>query len=634
MDFLKDFPTEAYWFFAIRGLNGIFFITYAAIIGWSTGRTSPCIKLRLAVAGLLEEVLHRLRRTKETDAFEDKVWQLAESQRLERSKWVFACLLHIFAALSGLLLFFSVVLLYKEGGKFRDLQFAKVHLLQDAHVMLVVGFGLCIYVRVFERYVCLRSLDVLHIITFAPLLWSLSTSSNIQQLRTRLMLATFGRLFAAGCLGRPSCTACVNVIHSTVTCVKYVTLLADPDERCSDIPVGFPMRAYGVAAAPLAVEIAIGACTWVLSILLAGWTTQVERSKLHARAALTRETTTKSLQAVVCDAVVNVSEALVLNEPSTQLGHFLVRPPPDGSFEGASFLDFVQEEDRDRVRQQITSSAVGPGTTLSISTKLIDGSAALVKVQMYCVSFIDCEDRRGYCIGILEIKDASGSPACRVDNCITMLPPEAPHGAGGPAVLDAEVLRSVSEVPPATTDGSAESVTSAVVPLVTDVFVFKACVDVSDAKLRILSTSPSMPMLVGPLEAGRSTLFDWFQHEEATFVVNLIAEAIQRYVVGERAAELAVATIGRVHLQPRHTVRAGVQYVADMSVDLTNSMDGSTDDAGARRTPVGLRFTNVGMQKASRRMRLNSLRTQRQRRQQPASVPAVVVGRTEEELKL
>eukprot|EP00929_Paragymnodinium_shiwhaense_P026649 TRINITY_DN15804_c0_g1_i1.p1 TRINITY_DN15804_c0_g1~~TRINITY_DN15804_c0_g1_i1.p1 ORF type:complete len:487 (-),score=69.74 TRINITY_DN15804_c0_g1_i1:233-1693(-) len=411
-------------------------------------------------------------------------------------------------------------------------------------------------------------------------------------------------------------TACLNAIYTTATCFTYFMLLAD-------VPAETAERTSAIFGGPIRVvfvQIQMGLATWVLSILVEGWTARMERSNLRLRAALTREATTRSLQAVVCDAVVNVTESLVLTEPSTQLAHFLVRPPPNGSYEGTSLLAFVQEEDRARVGQQITSSLVGPGTTLSIPTKLMDGNTAPVSVQMYCVPFVDSEDRRGYCIGILESKATSGS-ACRVDNCLVQATDSLPH-----AVLDVEVLRSVSEVgQDLEADGSAGSVVSGVVPLMLDAGVLEASVDLGNCKLPLLSTSPSMTMLVGPLEAGSSSLKDWFQQEEGVVVLRLIAEAVERY--GSRGEEaLAVANIGQVRLQPRHTLRAGLQYVADVSVDMRDLIQDAFDDGSdgsARPIPVVLRFSNIGMQRAPRRLRLRSLRTDRQSRQ-AGSVPAVI----------
>eukprot|EP00929_Paragymnodinium_shiwhaense_P021229 TRINITY_DN13904_c0_g3_i1.p1 TRINITY_DN13904_c0_g3~~TRINITY_DN13904_c0_g3_i1.p1 ORF type:complete len:616 (+),score=72.98 TRINITY_DN13904_c0_g3_i1:50-1897(+) len=594
---LHGFGLEAYCVFAIYAVNVFLLAIYVAAMAWSFVPTFSCDKLRLAAAALLEELVARLRRTEETD-FERKLRQLAEAKRVEASKWLCAYLLHVFAGLAAILMVTRCRFFIAEGSKFEDRAFARAQLhYQNAPVTLLLCFGVTLYMHSFGSRAGPRTLDVCHTLIFAPLIGEISASRHVHMLMSGMVLTTLSRLFLAGCIGSPPCTACLNAIHVIITCMKYLAFLGEMSDAEAELvhaSYGKPTRVI------LFYNVAVGLITWILSILVKGCFINFERSKFQLRAALMREATTKSLQAVVCDAVVNVTEALVLNEPSTHLGHFLVRPPPRGSYEGTSLLDFVQEEDRERVGQQVTSSSVGPGTTLSISTKLIDGNTAPVNVQMYCVSFTDCDDRRGFCIGILEIKSQSGS-VDRVDNCVA----EAPDG-GTPAPLDPDVIRSVSEA----ADGSIASALSAVVPLVMNAGHLEAAVDLRNPKLPILSTSPSMTMLVGPLEVGSSSLLDWFGSEEGAFVVNLIADALQRYA-RRREASLAVTNIGRVRLQPRHTIRAGLQYVADVTVDMTDSHSDNMDT----KTPVVLRFSNIGMQKASRRtrMRVNSLRAERQR---------------------
>eukprot|EP00929_Paragymnodinium_shiwhaense_P026653 TRINITY_DN15804_c0_g2_i2.p1 TRINITY_DN15804_c0_g2~~TRINITY_DN15804_c0_g2_i2.p1 ORF type:complete len:621 (-),score=72.20 TRINITY_DN15804_c0_g2_i2:579-2441(-) len=605
----QDTPPEAYYFSASFGLSVVFLITYAIMLIRTGVMTFSRDKLRRAAVALLEKLVQQLRSKMETDSFEDKVRQLAEVQRVERTKWAIAYLLHFLALLTGISTVVVAQHMYVQGVKFQDIAYARFMWQTSAPLVVILSFGMALYTRFFESAVGPMTLNVFHIVLFARMVWEVSLSIDVHQQMAILLPATLARFFLAGCIGTPLCTACLNAIYTTASCVTYFTLLADvpaTDAERLTTTFGGPRRV-------VLVQIVIGLATWVCCILVAGWTAHVERSKLRLRAALTREATTKSLQAVVCDAVVNVTEALVLTEPSTQLGNFLVCPPPNGSYEGTSLLAFVQEEDRERVGQQVTSSLVGPGTTLSISTKLVDGNKALVSVQMYCVPFIDCEDRRGYCIGILEVKDTSGS-TCRLDNCVVQAHDGVPH----PAMLAADFMRSVSEVgaDPAA-DCSAESVVSGVVPLVMDAGVLEASVDLSDAKLLILSTSPSMTMLAGPLQAGSSSLVDWFRQEEGAVVLELMAEALKRYA-RRREALLAVANLGQVRLQPRHTLRAGLQYVADLTLDMTKTFPDDSDGS-ASQIPVVLRFSNIGMQKASKRMRLNSLRSR-----QPESALVVV----------
>eukprot|EP00929_Paragymnodinium_shiwhaense_P021223 TRINITY_DN13904_c0_g1_i1.p1 TRINITY_DN13904_c0_g1~~TRINITY_DN13904_c0_g1_i1.p1 ORF type:complete len:490 (+),score=37.66 TRINITY_DN13904_c0_g1_i1:71-1540(+) len=469
---LHDFGLEAHCFFAIYGAQVFLLAIYVATMAWSVVPTFSCDKLRLAAAGLLQELVSRLRRTEETDIAR-KLRQLAEAQRVERCRWLCTYQLHVFAFLVAAALVARSRFLIVEGSKLEDVAFARVQLYSylQAGPLLVMCFGVTLYMRFFGSRVGPRTLDVCHTLAFAPLVAEVSTSHDVHRLMSGMVLSTLARFGFAFFLGSPPCTACLNAIHVVITCMKYLSFLGE----ITDAEAELVHARYGPPSRFIVFYIlAVGLMTWLLTILVTGWAINVERSKFQLRAALMREATTKSLQAVVCDAVVTVTERLVLNEPSTHLGHFLVRPPPNGSYEGASFLDFVQEEDRERVGQQITSSSVGPGTALSISTKLIDGNNAPVNVQMYCVSFTDCDDRRGFCIGILEIKDQSGSVG-RVDNCVA-----GASDGGIPAPLDPDMMRSVSEA----ADGSIASALSAVVPLVRDAGHLEAAIDLSNPTLQ------------------------------------------------------------------------------------------------------------------------------------------------------
>eukprot|EP00929_Paragymnodinium_shiwhaense_P035323 TRINITY_DN19081_c0_g1_i3.p1 TRINITY_DN19081_c0_g1~~TRINITY_DN19081_c0_g1_i3.p1 ORF type:complete len:206 (-),score=4.60 TRINITY_DN19081_c0_g1_i3:256-873(-) len=164
-----------------------------------------------------------------------------------------------------------------------------------------------------------------------------------------------------------------------------------------------------------------------------------------------------------------------------------------------------------------------------------------------------------------------------------------------------EALCSVSEA--AGNHEDADSVLSAVVvPLAGSPGTHQISFDLLDPRLSIRSMSASVTHLVGPLADGNNSFMDWFNDAEVAASVNRIAVAVDRYAA-TRDPALAVISMGRFRMQPTHAVRAGLQYLVDLEVDMTHSLDRRNEPG----LPVLVRFSNVGMQKATRNSRLSSL---------------------------
>eukprot|EP00929_Paragymnodinium_shiwhaense_P076092 TRINITY_DN39039_c0_g1_i7.p1 TRINITY_DN39039_c0_g1~~TRINITY_DN39039_c0_g1_i7.p1 ORF type:complete len:632 (-),score=79.46 TRINITY_DN39039_c0_g1_i7:312-2207(-) len=598
----QHYPPEAYGLFVAFGINVVLFTIYAGLCARYAFKACPWHDLRASAGAVVAEWSHQVRRCccatqgasdNELEAFERKVHRLAEQQRLDRGKKLFAFLLPILGGCSVVLIVRGVNLLYWHLHIFRDVSWVQELFHLGAPLKLMMVFAVALYFRLFESSVTAKTLDICHCTLVGRMIWEILASADAHQLLgLHVTLAITFRLVLAVVVGAPTLTFVLNGVHVLATCCRYVALLADMAPEGAEKTI----LTYGGVYSVLTEQLVSLMVIWKVNTLVQTWTLSMERSKLQVRAATSEQATVKSLLAVLCDAMVSLTGSLMLAAPSPQLGHFLMRHPPDDSYQGAALLDFVEEGDRDRVKQQILSTSRGPGTTLSISTKFINGNGATMDVQMYCVSFTDSDDRQAYCIGMLEVNRSSA---------------DAPSFQGShdglSVVFEPGALHSVSD--PGELPVDSESVVSAVVPLVLNAGgELEACVDIRNSSLPVLSTSASMTQLVGPLEAGGCSLLSWLGEDEAAVaaVVHRIADAIDRYSE-TREDPLAVADLGRVRLQPRHALRAGLQYIAKVTIDLTSAIDGF-NNSNSEQVPVLLRFSEIGMQTASRRARKYSMR--------------------------
>eukprot|EP00929_Paragymnodinium_shiwhaense_P023223 TRINITY_DN14597_c0_g1_i1.p1 TRINITY_DN14597_c0_g1~~TRINITY_DN14597_c0_g1_i1.p1 ORF type:complete len:391 (+),score=35.21 TRINITY_DN14597_c0_g1_i1:137-1309(+) len=333
--------------------------------------------------------------------------------------------------------------------------------------------------------------------------------------------------------------------------------------------------------------------TWLVSSTVQSWTRTMERSSLEAKKASASEVTIKSLLAVLCDAAIVVCENVTLTAPSMQFAHFLQRPSPPDGYVGASLLDFVVQPDRERLQQAILSSASGPGTTLSVSVALTRGSGARMPVRMYCISFLDTDDRRGYFIGILEVKEAETSTLGSLQSPFLG---QAMPGLELDNVRGHSRMRSVSEACSSVSGESTGSETALVPLMLTHGDEVEVWVDLGKSTLPVLHASSAVTQIVGPLVYGRSGLCDWLDEDASLVLFHDMVEAFDAYTEDEAKV---TANLGRLCLRPLHAVRAGIQYAAEVTVDFGPSMEAS-EESGNQILAI-LRFKNVGVKTASRR---------------------------------
>eukprot|EP00929_Paragymnodinium_shiwhaense_P074988 TRINITY_DN38349_c0_g1_i2.p1 TRINITY_DN38349_c0_g1~~TRINITY_DN38349_c0_g1_i2.p1 ORF type:complete len:338 (-),score=34.73 TRINITY_DN38349_c0_g1_i2:259-1272(-) len=304
----------------------------------------------------------------------------------------------------------------------------------------------------------------------------------------------------------------------------------------------------------------------------------------------------KSLLAVLCDAVVVVDADLNFRMPSPQIAHFLLRQPPQNCYQGSSFLDFVEQSDRDRIGQQVLSLATGAGTTLSVSTRLIDGNGSAVQVQVYCTCFLDEDDLRWYVLGILEVRDLQTSPGDRADSIAV---DDVTQSMG--VIPGFSVLQSVSESgAPSESIVSGESTETAMVPLTIDHDALVIIINISEPTVPVMKASLQITHMSGPLVYGESSFLEWFRPGDAGDVISDISAAFGAFVEAPSTTTSVVSLLSRISLQPPHAQRAGLRYTMSATVDMTHLLH---DDLDGDVVPVCLRFHDVSVRQKSRKKR-------------------------------
>eukprot|EP00929_Paragymnodinium_shiwhaense_P023225 TRINITY_DN14597_c0_g2_i1.p1 TRINITY_DN14597_c0_g2~~TRINITY_DN14597_c0_g2_i1.p1 ORF type:complete len:666 (+),score=77.17 TRINITY_DN14597_c0_g2_i1:51-2000(+) len=588
----EEFSAEAYGIFVVLGINAICLILYCVLLGWTAATSVSWQDLRASAASWSQQLRYLLclpccnSASTKVDAFEARVRHLAEVRRTERGRKSIAVAVHMFAAFAVLN---PVALGYYDVEKFADAAFSRNALHQSSVVTgtlcLVLGLG----VYAFDHHVTPTTLDVCHCLMLARMVWQASAAIDVYELLGVQTANTVGRLVLAMIIGTPTLTCGLNVFCTFVKSWQYVVLLASMSSEEQAVA----KTIYGSAFSLILAEVFVWMNTWLVSSSVQTWSRGMERSRLEAKKASASEVTIKSLLAVLCDAAIVVCENVTLTAPSMHFAHFLQRQPPPDGYLGASLLDFVVQQDRERLHQAIVSSANGGGSPLSVATALSRGSGARLPVRMYCVSFLDHDDRRGYYIGILEVKEAETSILGNL---------QAWHLAEAAPALELETvrghskMRSVSET---CSSISAESTgaETALVPLLADGSEVEVWVDLGQSTLPILHASPSVTQIVGPLVYGRSSLCDWVDEDASLVLVQDMFDAFDAYT-DSKDESMITANLGRRYLRPMHALRAGIQYATEVTLDFSPSMDAAVDTSN--QIPVILRFEKIGVKKASR----------------------------------
>eukprot|EP00929_Paragymnodinium_shiwhaense_P097939 TRINITY_DN5949_c0_g3_i3.p1 TRINITY_DN5949_c0_g3~~TRINITY_DN5949_c0_g3_i3.p1 ORF type:complete len:645 (-),score=106.59 TRINITY_DN5949_c0_g3_i3:328-2262(-) len=516
--------------------------------------------------------------------FEHKVLLLATTARVRRARKMCCVVVHLGASLCFGLLFFLGY--YDLDIWLTDQTRAKWELHQSGTVQLVWCFAACTYCWLFPDWITSRTLSLFHGVIIMRICWQMATCESLYQLFALEHATDAIRFCAALAVGTPTLTLGLNLQLSVMKLCRFALLYGalEIEEQ------GFVYSVWGDVKSYTMHELFLLATVWGVSVLFDGWNYAAVRANLQAKQSSTGEQCVKSILVVLCDAVVTVDESLHFNDEALEIARFLLRQPSCNSYQGSSFLDMVEEGDRDRIRQQIISSSMGHGTTLSLSSRLVDGNGNLLNVQMYCTCFIDVDDRCAYTIGILELKDVS---------CVAQR-----QDSVAPAVIDDTILngaRGSGALHAAHTERdsfeSCESMGSPIKHLVRDEEEMEFWIDLGDETMRVVDASHSTRTMTGPETCFGVSFLDWLRHYEAPDVVTRISQAFQRFIEDPQAGS-AQADLGCFHLRPPHATKAGLEYFVRVIMDMSQLLEAGNDEGPSH---VCLRPVSVCVKKVSKK---------------------------------
>eukprot|EP00929_Paragymnodinium_shiwhaense_P046051 TRINITY_DN23473_c0_g1_i3.p1 TRINITY_DN23473_c0_g1~~TRINITY_DN23473_c0_g1_i3.p1 ORF type:complete len:523 (+),score=105.61 TRINITY_DN23473_c0_g1_i3:415-1983(+) len=477
---------------------------------------------------------------------------------------------------------------YLDFEQFRDVQLARWEVHQSGLVDLFLYFVISMCGWLSPTRVTVRFFDVCHVTVIARICWQACTSDTVYRIFALGLVSSTARLLAALMMGTPALTLCLNMVGSAVKLWSFSGLFVNLDATEQNTV----MFVWGGLGDAILREIFMCAATWCVASVMETWNYAAVRSNLELKKSSTSEGTVKSILSVMCDAVVEVDRDLRMTTASTELAKFLLRHPLNDSYKGGSLLEFVESPDRERVKERISTSSIGHGTTVALSTKLIDGSGTALNVQMYCTCFIGIDDCRAYVIGILEVKDPQ-----YLNSRADTIPLEDSASAGSfeslQGVRGSGALHAASEH----TDSvhTSDSTDSEAVPLVTGGQDLELWIDLADSSLPVLAATPAITHMAGPeCQAGES-LLRWLKKPgEAEGLVRELSNAFDRFIANPNEST-ALAKLNSLHLQPPHARRAKLEYKVQANVNMLSLLEHGMNGGPVR---VCLEFDNVCVKKA------------------------------------
>eukprot|EP00929_Paragymnodinium_shiwhaense_P076231 TRINITY_DN39151_c0_g1_i1.p1 TRINITY_DN39151_c0_g1~~TRINITY_DN39151_c0_g1_i1.p1 ORF type:complete len:630 (-),score=106.02 TRINITY_DN39151_c0_g1_i1:120-2009(-) len=589
---IKNAPPETWGVWLVLFINTLNLLIYGAVLlvrAWVS--LSPCRKRRVALVERLALwwngfTHYWMESGKEASPFERKVRALVAEARVQRGRNACKFFVHLGAACSaGTLVTFQ----YYDLGTWLQLERAHWELHQSNLIQMTICFFMSTVAWLFPLHINGAYLNVFHGVIYMRLIWQVSTCASVYEL-IALEHTTGGiRFLAALGLGMPSFTLLLNLPLSFLKILSFETLYWSGSDADREFiySIWGDGRSYGFHEAfPLL-------CAVGVAVIVDMWNYAAVRASLQAQMSSTGEKTVKSILVVLCDAVVTVDENLEFNSAATEIAQFLLRQPPNNSYQGVSFLELVEENDRDHIQQQISSSLIGHGTTLSLSARLLDGNGDLLSVQMYCTCFMDVDDCRAYVIGILELKDGTGSKT-RMDT-FPLQDASPTAGARGSGALHMHISSREAD---RDSFVSMDSMGEAIVSLVNDEGEVEIWVDLADENMPIVDASYSVRALTGPESCIGASFLDWLRPSEAAFIVNRISDEFVSFVSNSEIPSKSVI-LGKFHVQPGHARRAGLEYRLTMRMEMAHFQDGGSACVCLR--PFGITVKKQGKERLAKR---------------------------------
>lgn len=255
------------------------------------------------------------------------------------------------------------------------------------------------------------------------------------------------------------------------------------------------------------------------------------RSHVHLNTSMLMATNlqqaVRRLLAVLCDAELHLSPDLQLLDPSPKVSQLLA---PGGSAEGASFLDFVAEQDRPRFQRFL--ACAGQQAPASLPLMIVDRTGYSFPADIFLARLFDLEGMPGgYILGV---KDRSVNREAN----LAAQPQGETFGPGCPP-LPLPPLPPVEATPPANEEEARGGVVEAA-PESSVGHTSIAGLDLPELQVKITfdPVDPEMPIreLCCTFQAGEGleppTLMRWFHQSSRKRVRDWVQENCNSYAVG------------------------------------------------------------------------------------------------------
>eukprot|EP00929_Paragymnodinium_shiwhaense_P022263 TRINITY_DN14265_c0_g1_i1.p1 TRINITY_DN14265_c0_g1~~TRINITY_DN14265_c0_g1_i1.p1 ORF type:complete len:686 (+),score=83.65 TRINITY_DN14265_c0_g1_i1:85-2142(+) len=587
---LEDVPLEAWVMWIVTAINVANVFIYLAVLSCSVYKSVSCLRCCRAIASRWRSwrdgVPHYLAATDEHNAFERKVHALAAEARVERGRHFSRLCVHTAFVMSILII---VTFGYTDLTLWFDVARARWEISQSNWLQVTICLAWATYAWLYPDKMTGNRFSLWHAMMFVRMMFQCCTTESLYQLWALEQTLGALRFWAALGLGTPRLTLGLNFVLSMMKLYMYNMFYGKLETEEEH----FVYMNFG-SIRPFAFHEGFLCFTaWSMTVILESWTYAASRAQMHAKASSNSESTVKSMLVVLCDVVVTVDEDLRFDNSATEVAQFLLRQPHNNSYQGTSFLDLMEDADRDRIRQQISSSLIGHGTTLSLSARLVDGNGNLMYVQMYCTCFLDISDHRAYIIGILELRDPTAG--VRDDTVALQHVDESINGARGSGALNAAVEWGGDN----DSFKSVDTIEAAAIPLVSDEDEIEIWINLAEDAIPIMDTSRLVRTMTGPESCIGASFLEWLPKSEAPQVVSRISEGF-RHFMEEPCESLALVDVGEFHLRPPHARRAGLEYLARMQMDMTRLLDPDLPDGPVC---VCLRPVDIAVQKMARQKR-------------------------------
>eukprot|EP00929_Paragymnodinium_shiwhaense_P042642 TRINITY_DN22036_c0_g1_i4.p1 TRINITY_DN22036_c0_g1~~TRINITY_DN22036_c0_g1_i4.p1 ORF type:complete len:693 (-),score=104.85 TRINITY_DN22036_c0_g1_i4:177-2255(-) len=575
-------PPEVTFFRGVMLVNHVCFVAYIGGALWRFGSfCKGCVLGEERSAGgcravktWLQQVRARALQNSSADTLRGfhaaKVQGLVSQRRVARSM-VFARhgvhFIALYALMTNMMFGYSAFTdSWAEGQDLRRLPDSMV-------VDLTLAFLISLYMRALPRRTGPITMDVFHAAFVARAGWQSQTSlAAITGSSPRESIYIVYRLCCAMLMGNPGFTVVLNVALAAVRVYFYVEGSSWPTPTQAPLTVNVYADYGGNDTVMFAATEVFVACAAVLaSWTLEDATSQEVFATLQARASSRAEETISALLAMLCDAVVPTTLDFMLTSPSTSLAGFLLRSPPNNTYEGSNLMQFISAEDREHVAEQLRSCPELAGTTVSVLGRAGDGAGTLCAVRMYCTRFTDARDRDGFMIGILDAR--------REDDCgSARAPPDSFDADSAALALAARTgsttLACLSEGDASWSQPSSVATSEASSRHIVEssaVGAMQAWLDISRKGWPIQRATSAFMSLGGPNNTG--SLEDWLCKQDSQRV-NARVQDLLKEVKAMRAAhalpsgEIPVARLNNFWLQPELAKKCRYSYVCEGAMDL------------------------------------------------------------------